>query len=88
MLLTRMRLPLGLAATLVGCFAVFHGNAHGLEMQTGNHPALYFFGLIAATASLHLAGIAQGRRLLAHDRALRTLGVVSGMVGASLLLAA
>jgi len=87
MLLTRMQLPLGVASLLVGGFALFHGNAHGMEMQPG-HLALYFSGFIAATTSLHLAGMALGRKLLAHDRALRALGFVSGIVGTSLLLGA
>lgn len=87
MLLTRMQLPLGIASLLVGGFALFHGNAHGMEMQPG-HLALYFSGFIAATASLHLAGMALGRKLLAHDRALRALGFVSGIVGTSLMLGA
>lgn len=87
MLLTRMQLPLGVASLLVGGFALFHGSAHGMEMQPG-HLALYFSGFIAATVSLHLAGIALGRRLLAHDGALRALGLVSGIVGTALLLGA
>jgi urease accessory protein len=87
MLLTRMQLPLGVASLLVGGFALFHGNAHGMEMQPG-HLVLYFSGFIAATTSLHLAGMALGRRLLMHDRALRALGFVSGIVGTSLMLGA
>ncbi len=87
MLLTRMQLPLGVASLLVGAFALFHGNAHGLEIQPG-HLALYFSGFIAATVSLHLAGMALGRKLLAHDRALRALGFISGVVGTSLMLGA
>lgn len=87
LLLTRMRLPLGIAAPLVGMFALFHGNAHGLEMQPG-HLALYFSGFIAATAALHLAGMALGRKLMAHHWGMRGLGLVSGIVGASLMLSA
>lgn len=87
MLMSRAQLSLGIAAPLVGAFALFHGNAHGLEMQTA-HLASYFSGFIAATAALHLAGMALGRKLMAHPWAMRSLGLVSGIVGTSLMLSA
>lgn len=86
MLLTRLQPSVGIASLVVGAFALFHGNAHGLEMQPG-YFALYFTGFIAATVSLHLAGMALGWRLLANERARRSLGFVSGLIGGSLLLA-
>ena len=85
MLMTRMRLPLGIAALAVGIFALFHGNAHGLEMPSGQLLS-YFSGFILATISLHLLGMALGRFMLTHDRGLRGLGFVSGLVGTSLLI--
>lgn len=46
------------AAALVGTFAVFHGVAHGAEMPLGASGLDYALGFVAATALLHLAGIA------------------------------
>jgi urease accessory protein len=50
-------MPVAGAMALVGAFAVFHGQAHGVEMQAGG--GLEFaLGFVAATALLHAAGIA------------------------------
>lgn len=80
----RARLPLAVAASLAGLFAVFHGAAHGAELAGGGAPALA--GLLAATALLHLAGIALGRLVLARER---WLPLASGggiaLLGATLL---
>lgn len=46
------------ASALVGLFAVFHGVAHGAEMPVGASSLEYALGFVAATALLHLAGIA------------------------------
>jgi urease accessory protein len=46
------------AMALVGVFAVFHGHAHGFEMPAAASGLLYAAGFVAATALLHLAGIA------------------------------
>lgn len=51
-------MPVAAAMSLVGVFAVFHGHAHGAEMPENAGGALYAAGFIAATALLHLAGIA------------------------------
>lgn len=50
--------PVPLAMGLVGVFAVFHGHAHGAEMPQAAGGLTYALGFIAATALLHLAGIA------------------------------
>ncbi|MET0089543.1 MAG: HupE/UreJ family protein [Candidatus Thiodiazotropha sp.] len=84
MLMFGLRLPLGIAALAVGLFALFHGNAHGLEMPPGQH-LRYFGGFILATLSLHLLGMGLGRVLLSHDRVLRGLGVLSSLAGVSLM---
>ena len=52
------RPPLWLAATLVGCFAVFHGHAHGTELPAGQSGLLYSIGFVLATGCLHGVGIA------------------------------
>lgn len=46
------------AAALVGAFAVFHGVAHGAELPLGASGWQFALGFVAATAGLHLAGIA------------------------------
>src|SRR6218665_3213788 len=51
-------IPVTLAMSLVGAFAVFHGHAHGAEMPPATGGLTYALGFVAATALLHLAGIA------------------------------
>ena len=51
-------MPVVAASALVGAFAVFHGVAHGAEMPLGASGWQYALGFVAATALLHLAGIA------------------------------
>src|SRR5690606_6725508 len=55
---TGRRLPVAGAVALVGAFAVFHGHAHGTEMPAGTGGLSYAAGFVAATALLHLLGIA------------------------------
>ena len=52
------RLPLVASMALAGCFAVFHGYAHGGEMAAEASAWWYSVGFILATAALHLSGIA------------------------------
>ena len=54
------RPPVWLAATLVACFAVFHGHAHGSELPAGQSGLLYSVGFVIATGCLHAAGITVG----------------------------
>lgn len=56
----RWRAPLGVAAVLVGVFAVFHGHAHGTELPQAASPLLYSMGFVVATGLLHLGGVAIG----------------------------
>jgi urease accessory protein len=51
------------AAALVGGFAWFHGAAHGLELGAG----AALGGMLLATATLHLAGLAAGIALRRHS---------------------
>jgi urease accessory protein len=55
--------PVAAAMALVGAFAVFHGVAHGAEMPADASGVSYAAGFVAATALLHLAGIAVGLAL-------------------------
>lgn len=57
---TSLRLPLPLSAVIVGIFAIFHGNAHGLEMPETASGLLYGAGFIISTAVLHMVGIGLG----------------------------
>jgi urease accessory protein len=51
-------MPTAAAMSLVGVFAVFHGHAHGAEMPANALGLEYALGFVAATALLHLSGIA------------------------------
>jgi urease accessory protein len=55
-----VRPPLGLAAALVGFFAIFHGHAHGTELPPGQSALLYSMGFVIATGCLHALGIGIG----------------------------
>jgi urease accessory protein len=72
----RAKLPVG--AAVVGLFALFHGHAHGVEAPVAGH-LLYALGFVAATAALHLAGIALGTALIGRMGrwALRASGVAA-----------
>lgn len=53
MLATSVALPVGLAAGLVGFFAIFHGQAHGAELPVGASGLAFAAGFMIATAALH-----------------------------------
>ena len=84
----QVRPPLGVAAALVGLFAIFHGHAHGTELPEAATPLAYGAGFVLATGGLHAAGICVG--LLAdHPRGtwvVRLGGVVVALVGGYFLL--
>ncbi len=58
--LFEVRPPLGVAALLVGVFAIFHGHAHGTELPPGQSALLYSMGFVIATGCLHALGIGIG----------------------------
>jgi urease accessory protein len=60
LVLGRARLPLAAAVAVVAFFAVFHGHAHGTELQAGENAMLYSLGFVIATGLLHAVGIAIG----------------------------
>jgi len=53
-----VRMPLAMAAVVVGIFAIFHGHAHGTELPDAVNPFAYALGFVLATGLLHLGGIA------------------------------
>jgi urease accessory protein len=55
-----VRPPLVIAALLIGCFAIFHGYAHGTELPPGHSALLYSMGFVIATGCLHAVGIGIG----------------------------
>jgi urease accessory protein len=77
------RVPVMLAAAIVGVFAVFHGQAHGAEMPAMAAPMQYALGFIAATVLLHGIGLAGGlmREGSLSRLVLRGAGVVVAMIG-------
>jgi urease accessory protein len=82
-----VRLPTGLAAALVGLFALFHGHAHGAEMPTMAEPIVYGLGFLLATAVLHGAGLALGglpSRFGLNPLA-RAVGVGAAALGAAMI---
>jgi urease accessory protein len=60
LVLGRVRLPLAAAVIVVAFFAVFHGHAHGTELEAGQNAILYSLGFVIATGLLHAVGIAIG----------------------------
>lgn len=79
------RPPVGLAAALVGIFAIFHGHAHGTELPPGQSGLLYSVGFVIATGLLHVTGITIGlvHRWPAGRAAIRVAGALvaaSGLV--------
>jgi len=60
MVMGEVRPPLWLAVLIVAFFAVFHGHAHGTELQPGQNAMLYSLGFVIATGLLHGVGIAIG----------------------------
>ncbi len=81
------RLPMALALTLTGLFALSHGVAHGLELPQMAEPVSYALGFLAATAALHAVGYALVRVLpLAAAPLVRLAGL--GSAGAGLWLLA
>lgn len=78
-----LRPPLGIAAALVGFFAIFHGHAHGTELPAGQSAVLYSIGFVIATGCLHAVGIAIGgiHRWPWGQKLLRAAGALVSMGG-------
>ncbi len=79
-----VRPPLGVAAALVGFFAIFHGHAHGAELPPGQSAMLYSIGFVVATGCLHAVGIGIGtvHRWQWGKAALRAAGGLVAVGGA------
>ena len=55
-----IRLSLLASVLVVAFFALFHGHAHGTELELGQNAMLYSLGFVIATGLLHAVGIAIG----------------------------
>lgn len=78
------KLPVVVAMSFVGVFAIFHGHAHGTEMPYFAEPALYALGFSLATAGLHVFGAASGYFAVRHEsgkKLLRLTGLFIAMSG-------
>ncbi len=80
------RLPLPLAASMVGGFAVFHGFAHGAEMPPGASVMEYGLGFALASLLLHAAGIGLGKWTGRHGGLTRYAGLAIALGGAWLTI--
>ena len=82
-----VKLPLGIAATITGFFAVFHGLVHGAEMPATAGGLAYGAGFVAATALLLTAGVALGTLSLRRSARLpQVAGWAIAAAGAIFLL--
>jgi len=83
LVLGRVRLPLPASVAVVAFFAVFHGHAHGTELEAGQSAMLYSLGFVVATGLLHGAGIVIGliQRWEIGRHALRGAGALVAAAG-------
>lgn len=78
-----------LAMIFVGCFAIFHGHAHGTEMPYMAEPVLYACGFVAGTAVIHIAGVLIGifsKKFCHGDQLLRYAGAGIAGIGFHLII--
>jgi urease accessory protein len=54
------KFPVAVSGIIVGIFAVFHGHAHGSEVQMAATAVFYSMGFALATGLLHMIGMATG----------------------------
>lgn len=87
LLALRLHLPDGVAAGLVGGFAMFHGAAHGVELQGAASAWLVMAGMLCSTVMLHLAGMGLGRLLVPQHRAwTHASGAAVALLGVALMV--
>ena len=83
LVMLQQRLPMAVAAIVVGVFALFHGYAHGVELPDGADALLFSLAFVVATGLLHLVGILLGeiRRWAWGSRVLQCTGAGIAVVG-------
>jgi len=85
LLAARTAWPAAAMAGVAALFALFHGAAHGIELQGVEALA----GMVLATAALHAAGLAIGVSMRRHSAWWpRAAGVAVSLFGAALLFGA
>jgi len=85
------KLPISLAMTAVGFFAIFHGYAHGAEMPGVARASTYAAGFLTGTAVLHICGVLIGDIAQHYKRGkimLRVAGAGIAAAGAAFLFGA
>jgi len=75
-----LQLPVSLGVAITALFGLLHGYAHGLELPESAAPAAYALGFLAATAALHLSGIAVG--VVTRKR----YALLSGLLGSAIAM--
>ena len=77
-------------AAVAGCFALFHGYAHGAELPEAANPLAFAVGFVVATGLLHLAGIGLGTfiRWPAGRVGVRATGGAIALIGVAYLTGA
>jgi len=82
-----VKAPLAAGALLIGAFALFHGHAHGAEAPATGWLG-YAAGFAAATALLHVAGIAIGLAIarLSSPRPAQVIGAATAALGLFLMV--
>mgnify|MGYP005863362541 CR=1 FL=1 len=89
LLITGVRIN-SIGSLVIAFFALFHGQAHMLEMATLASPLVYACGFMLTTITLLLTGLGAGICLqrLRYEWLLRSAGLATGGFGALLLLGA
>ena len=60
LILGETKMPMIGALIVVAFFAIFHGHAHGTELEAGQNAMLYSMGFVICTGTLHAIGIGMG----------------------------
>ena len=60
LILGEIRMPIIGALLVVAFFAIFHGHAHGTELEAEQNAMLFSLGFVFATGTLHAIGIGMG----------------------------
>ena len=86
----RLHVPTAAAMGLVGCFALFHGQAHGAELPDTVSGLAYGAGFLLATGCLHAVGVGLGLAVgkagdVFGNRVLRATGTAMAVIGVAML---